>query len=794
MAGGLKRLIQAAGKVGLGAVLAAAAVVGAMALDVLRPAEDAFADLRFSLLRRPISQALTVVEIDTPSVRAAGQWPWPRDRFAVAIANLEAAGATTVAFDVDFSVKSGAAADRKLAEVIAAKPGMVILPTFVQDVGHSQADARLVETHPLEGLADNALVASVNVPIDRDGRARHYRFGFGRDENYRQSMGAALSEHPGQKTGGFLIDYGFDPHEIPHLSFEDVYRNRFDPALVRGKVMLVGARALELGDTFSTPPYGVLNGVYLHALAFEALRAGRALVAPSPAVTFALAVALILFLRPRAGRGVVATVHRHLVVFAVLAIVPVVVQLVLPVAIQVAPLALAQAICAAWATRAELDRRARAIVAEREAGLLHLAMHEPETGLPNRRALLADIRRRTGEGQGALAVVAVGIERYAAIRAAVGYELSSNIVREVAARLAASFPQGLVAILSTSVLGLTVEGADAEALAAEIARLEAMDPNYLVDGHPVDALVKLGVAFAAGGDGGAETVLEHATLALDEARRGETAVATFDPARQAATMVNLALMTDMQKGLAEGQFELHYQPKLNARDGGFSGAEGLIRWKHPVQGNIRPDTFIVVAEETGRIRDLTLWTVERALADAERLAAAGRPLLLSVNISGRLIVDQPFCEAVLAMARGRETSLCLEITETALISNTDAAQASIAAFRAAGLKISIDDYGAGLSSLSYLKMIDANELKLDRSLVLSVCESQRDRMIIKSTADLAHGLGMVVVAEGVETQEICSVLTSLGCDLIQGWLVARPMPLADLEAFLAAAEDRRAIA
>jgi EAL domain-containing protein (putative c-di-GMP-specific phosphodiesterase class I)/CHASE2 domain-containing sensor protein/GGDEF domain-containing protein len=774
----------------LGLLAVAAAVAAVMATGLLRPVEDAFAHLRFSLLRHQPSQALTVVEIDAPSIRAAGRWPWPRDRFAVAIRNLEAAGAKTVGFDVDFSLQSDAAADRSMAEVIAVRPGAVILPTFVQEASRKGA---LVETHPLQGLSDSALIASVNVPVDTDGRVRRYHFGFGGGETYRQSMGAALSEAPGQRTGPFLLDYSIQPYDVPRLSFEDVFQNRFDKTKVAGKAILVGARALELGDTFSTPPYGTVPGVYLHALAFEQLRAGRALFAPAGLVTFGLAMALAFWLRAARldrdkGASLAALVRRHAFAAAAILLVPVAVQAVSPISLEVAPLILAQALCVLWATRAELDRRAKAIVAEREAGLLHLALHEPETELPNRRALLAGIAERlapTAEDAAArcVAVAAVGIDRYPAIRAAVGYGLSNLVVRAVAGRIEAACPGARVAHLSTSVLGLAVAAPDAAGLEAVIAGLAQIDPNYEVGGHRVDAHVKLGVAYA-GEDADADSLLEHAALALDLARRDDEALVVFDPASLAETQVNLALMTDMQKGLAEGQFELHYQPKWSARDGSVTSAEGLIRWRHPTQGNIRPDHFVGVAEETGRIRELTLWTVERALEDAARLQAAGRPMLLSVNISGRLIVDDPFCAAVLAMAKGREKQLCLEITETALISNTEAAQASIAAFRAAGMKISIDDYGAGLSSLSYLKMIDANELKLDRSLVLEVVESERDRKILKSTVDLAHGLGMTVVAEGVETEEICGVLASLGCDLIQGWLIARPMPLAALEDFL----------
>ena len=267
-----------------GLVWIALAVGIAMTTGVLRPLDDAYSYLRFSALRRAPSQQLTVVEIDAPSLRAAGRWPWGRDRFATAIANLEAAGAKTVGFDVDFSVQSSAEADRRMAQVISARPGAVILPAFVQAVTQADGKSKLVESHPLAGLASDALIASVNIPIDPDGRARRYENGFGQDESYRPSMGGALSEASGQKSGAFLIDYAFNPHDIPHLSFEDVYRNRFDVSKVRGRRILVGARALELGDALATPQYGILNGVYLHALAFEALTAGHALLAPQPAL------------------------------------------------------------------------------------------------------------------------------------------------------------------------------------------------------------------------------------------------------------------------------------------------------------------------------------------------------------------------------------------------------------------------------------------------------------------------------------------------------------------------------
>nr|WP_283816664.1 EAL domain-containing protein [Phenylobacterium glaciei] len=756
-----------------------------MLSGMLTPVDDGLATLRFQALQRAPSHQITVVEIDVPSLRAAGHWPWGRDRFATAIGNLQAAGAKVVAFDVDFSATSTSARDAALADAIAARPGSVILPTFVQPVRGTDGGSSLVETSPLRGLSTEALLASVNIPVDADGRVRRYTYGFGAEDTYRPSMGASLAQTPLQRRDSFLIDYGARVREIDHLSFDDVYSNRFDPKLVRGRSILIGATALELGDEFATPQAGTVNGVYIHALAFENLTSGRALMAPPAWMTFALACLLILLLRADRELSLGALTRRHIAAGVGLLTLPVFLQNLAPVSPSVAPLVAAQLLCLLWATRAELARRARSIVAEREAGLLHQALHEPETGLPNRRALLTEIGMRMQQGDGgALAVVAIGIDRYPTMRGAVGYSLSNLIVRGVAARLEAVCGDSQVAHLSTSVLGLVLQRADVATLLTDLRRLEDLDPGHEVAGHPVDAFIKLGVSRQLSPQDDAERLLENAALALDEARRQNSRVVTYQADAYADPSLNLALMSEMRRGLHAGDLSLHYQSKVSTADGEVHGVEALIRWKHPSRGNIPPDSFIGIAEETGNIRELTEWTLARALEDRATLSAAGHDVIVSVNISGRLLADRSFCDHVQAMVASRDHGLCLEITETAVIENPTAATASIAAFRAAGLKVSIDDYGVGLSSLSYLKMLHADELKIDKSLVVAVAESQRDRLILKSTIDLAHSLGMSVVAEGVETAEVQAALALLGCDAIQGYLISRPVPLTDLTDFL----------
>jgi EAL domain-containing protein (putative c-di-GMP-specific phosphodiesterase class I) len=229
---------------------------------------------------------------------------------------------------------------------------------------------------------------------------------------------------------------------------------------------------------------------------------------------------------------------------------------------------------------------------------------------------------------------------------------------------------------------------------------------------------------------------------------------------------------------------VYYQPKHDLRSNRISGAEALVRWRHPVRGLIPPDVFIGMAEETGHIAALTECVLAQAIADQAQLARGGHVLTIAVNMSGRLLSDSVFADRAIAMIRGSGADICLEVTETAVIENPELGLALIDRFAEAGVAISIDDYGSGLSSLAYLKQIRADELKIDKAFILSLAESSRDALLVKSTIDLAHSLGLKVTAEGVETPTALALLAGMGCDLAQGYLIAKPLPLAEFEQFL----------
>jgi len=759
-------------------------VVVSMALlsGFLRPVSDALAGVRFRLTDREASQTLTVVEIDSRSLQAAGAWPWDRQRYATAIDNLVEAGATLVAFDVDFSAPSQTAADAELAAAVSRHPGQVVLANFLQKESYGSRDSAVGENTPIPSLRQDALLASVNVPVDVDGKVRSY------DVTPSGASQPSLAAVVAGRSGGtsFDIDFGVDHRTISHLSFEDVLAGDFDRTLVSGRVVLIGATAVELGDEFATPA-GLIPGVYIHGLAYESLIGGRALVGLHPGLLLALCLVVGALLLPRRDGG--ASLHRlvqvHALAAAAILIGPVVLQAVSPISLNPAPLMLTQLLFAIWGTRVELERRERAIVAEREAGLLHLAMHEPETELPNRRALLKIIGDTWAASSDAeLAVITVGVERHAEMRGVVGYNVANAVLVQLAARLEAFGATGGVTQLSSSVLAFARTDLSATGLAELLTRLKGLETNFVVGDHSIDIFLRLGAALERGGQLESEALVERATAALNSARASDDRGVVYDDDGQGTPENNLALMSEMREAIAAGDISLHYQPKMSTADGVIRSVEALCRWRHAERGFVSPDLFIPIAEDTGQIRVLTEWSIAQALTDHAVLRLGGQDLVIALNISGRLLADQAFQARVLDMVGTSGAALCFEITETAVIQQPGLAKQALAAFRAAGIKISIDDYGSGLSSLSYLKMLNADELKIDRSLVVDALDSQRDRLILKSTVDLAHGLGMSVVAEGVETEELTSCLTLLGCDVIQGYWVSRPLPLAKLQSFV----------
>lgn len=422
-------------------------------------------------------------------------------------------------------------------------------------------------------------------------------------------------------------------------------------------------------------------------------------------------------------------------------------------------------------------------IRERERRITQLAYHDAETRLPNRLALE---RRLAGAPHAErLYLAAIGVDRFAHVRGAIGYALAGAMVRTLGQRLARLVPNAPMARLSSDVLGVAfLADNDADARKRADALVGALEQPVSLEGHDLDVHVAIGVAQPRSKGESTAAMIERASVALDQARGGRHKVALFDDAAYGDPARNLSLMSEMLRALESGEMQLAHQPKYDFRTGRIASAECLVRWRHPTRGMIAPDLFVPMAEETGHVRALTEWVLRRAIVDQRRLSAAGWPLELAVNISARLLSDDEFARGAVELVRQAPHKLCFEITETAVIDNPKVALDNIERFASAGVHIAIDDYGSGLSSLAYLKQLPAHELKIDKLFVESITASQRDALLVRSTIELAHGLGLDVTAEGVETPAAFAMLSAMKCDLAQGYLVSRPTSIDELAAIL----------
>ncbi|MEH6696514.1 MAG: EAL domain-containing protein [Hyphomonas sp.] len=417
----------------------------------------------------------------------------------------------------------------------------------------------------------------------------------------------------------------------------------------------------------------------------------------------------------------------------------------------------------------------------REQSMVKMSLTDTETLLPNRRALQNAIAEAT-TGQDAIYTVAIGIDRFPQIMTAIGQSATNELMAKLGARLDQHTDVRMTAMATTDVIGILVSANNGLDGVDKI--LSYVSHPIAVSGEMIDIELSAGCCII--GLHSALSPVDEAMVALQQGRALRQRVHLFDEQAYGDPSSTLSLMSDMVSGLSDGSVYLAYQPKFDLRRGAVHSVEALLRWDHPTRGKVSPDTFVGFAEETGHIRPLSQWVMSQAKADREIMAAAGFDLKMSVNISGRLLTDSAFLDWAIAELGDACERFCFEVTETAVIDDPKAALANIERVRSAGIEISIDDYGSGLSSLSYLKQIPAQELKIDKSFVLSLQSNSSDALLIKSTIDLAHSLGMSVTVEGVETADALQLLQGMGADVAQGYYIARPLPLADVLAFFQA--------
>lgn len=423
---------------------------------------------------------------------------------------------------------------------------------------------------------------------------------------------------------------------------------------------------------------------------------------------------------------------------------------------------------------AALVERVRAAARDTE----HMSLHDPLTSLPNRLNFQQMLERRLA-ATGSAAVVLMDIDRFKEVNDTLGHGVGDQLLQEVGWRLRGlEGEETVVARLGGDEFAVLLGGDDVH-VEGVVARITSDIARSVTIGDvSLDVTASIGIATSPGDGSSAALLLRRAEVAMYDAKGGLSGVARYSAERDPYSSRRLSLIGDLARALENGSLQLHYQPQAKPASGHITGVEALLRWKHPVWGDVPPDEFVSLAENTGMIKALTSFVVETAIRQCVEWRNAGTPVLMAVNISARNLLEPDLADQIarLLVQAGLPAGLLkLEVTESAIFAEPERAVLSMQRLVDLGLTISIDDFGTGYSSLTRLRSLPVHEVKVDRTFVRDLADSADDLAIVRAVVSLGHDLGLRVVAEGVEDERSWRIVQDLGCDLIQGYFLARPM-------------------
>jgi diguanylate cyclase (GGDEF)-like protein len=404
---------------------------------------------------------------------------------------------------------------------------------------------------------------------------------------------------------------------------------------------------------------------------------------------------------------------------------------------------------------------------------------------PGRRLLYHQLRQAIAWGTGenkALALLIMDLDRFREVNHTLGHRIGDLLLQQIGPRLQSVLEKsGSVMRLGGDEFAVLMEaGANSHrtiATARDI--LKVLEEPFVLDGLKLDIQASIGIAFFPDHGSSADTLLQRADVALYAAKASKSGYAIYTPDQNQNNPVRLALVGELRRAIVDNQLFLLYQPKIDLQTGQITGVEALVRWRHPRLGVTLPDQFIPLAERTGLIMPLTLWVLHEALRQCHKWHQAGIQLNVAVNISMLNLQSRALPDQLNGLLKAWEVppdSLGLEITESTIMADPARTMEIVRQMSEMGLQLAIDDFGTGYSSLAYLSKLPIDEIKIDKSFVINMATQKEDIVIVRSTIDLAHNLGLKVVAEGVENQATQEKLALLGCDAAQGFHISRPLP------------------
>lgn len=726
--------------------------------------EDALRVARNGLHRDKASGEIVFIAVDENSLRELGEWPWPRSVQAKMIDEATRLGARRIFMDITYDNLTTPREDRAFAEALE-RSGRVVLPAR-QRKGPATTSTDLAGL-PNAMFREHASAASVTAWYNYQHAVLKLPFGTTVAGTPMRSFAAEMANVSGGEDS-FRLDYSIDVDTVPTISATDLLDGTVSGDRLSGKTIVIGHTAERLDDQSWIPGKGRMPGAYVQIIGAETLKRGTPLdLGWLAALVGTLLLSGTALLRARKARAIILPVTGGLLLVG-----PILLEQSL-LFVDVVPSLFALLVVTgrlSW-----LRWRSR--------GLTNTL-----TGLPNLEAF------RAQRSNSRRALIAARVHNYAEIASTLSEAEEQELVSSIADRLSVAQPDQAVYQGDEGLFAWLVDGS--LHLGNHLEALHALfRAPVSAGGRNIDIAISFGAEM--GSDRTVANRLGSALVAADEAWTEGLRWKLHDPAREEEVNWRLSLLSQLDTAIDNGEVWLAYQPQFDLQRQEIIGAEALARWTHPEKGPISPSEFISAAEAHGRIAKLTDFVLDRAISSAGAISRRGHQFSIAVNLSARLLSDRGLVDRIDRMLKihGLDPArLTLELTETAAITESDNGIALLDRLKELGLRIAIDDYGTGLSTLDYLKKIPADEIKIDQSFVRSMRVNRSDLIMVQSTIALAHSLGRKVIAEGVEDRQVLDDLARMNCDMVQGFVVGRPMGIRELVGRLALRQQEKRVA
>jgi EAL domain-containing protein (putative c-di-GMP-specific phosphodiesterase class I)/CHASE2 domain-containing sensor protein len=735
-------------------------------IDIPMPLEDLYRGARNILRARPADGKVVVVGIDAKTIKALGSSYYPRSYNAKALDQLFAKGAKRAYFDEAFSIPMDAAGDKDFEDSLRRHKGRAFIGVISTK---SQGDSHSFELVPLARFREASDIRALHSKIRPFSLSIDQYYADLVDGKIVPSVSSDLANRKPIDATYFRPDWSIQVSTIPTISMIDVIEGKISASVLKDKDVLIGVTASSEPDFVQIPGQGWFPGVYTHAVGAQTLREGIPRdLGWMPAMALAiLASAVVLWGKTRRA-ALWVTIGAVVVAIAV------------PFALD--SMLIKMDYVSAYLMFGVVAYRGHTLRALSDARLKNAA-----TLLPNLSALREEPLATSKP------IIAMRIRNYAAVGASFSESVDSILITEIARRLtlpgqATNFYQAEDVLYW---LGPALPQHELDGHLAGLARL--MESLFVVQGRKIDVHVAFGVDLDVARP--VANRIGRALLAADTAASKHQPYMFNTSNNDEESAWELSLMSELDAAVDAGDIWIAYQPQFELKTDRIIGAEALVRWQHPVRGAISPEAFILQAEEHNRISRLTYHVLELATRAAKPIIAQNPAFRLSINISATLM-EQPQLPAMIVGILGRvgfpTSNLTLEVTESAPFAEHQAVASNLAGIAALGIDLSIDDYGTGNATLEYLRSVPCQEIKIDRSFVTSLVKDNGDMLLVESTIELAHGMGRRVIAEGIEDPETLELLRAIGCDIAQGYYLAKPMRIEALESLLSASSRIRA--